>query len=156
MLGVGLKPHITSDGRFALPRIPEPGPDASPVDLAAWAIADALINPVSPEGTIYDLRYINIPVVAYHLARAGIGVVPGQAVIRPVDAPGGHRMWVDVDAPDPCPLDIENTPLSELDMNDPRVRDAIARKAGVPTEPVAPPDGWRVRPSIDLNEEYPA
>lgn len=145
-------PHISPTGRLVLPDIPEPGPHAHPVDKAAWAIADALINPVSPDGAIYDLRFINIPVVAYHLARAGIGVVPGQAVIRPVEAPGGYRQWVDVDAPDPEPVDLDSKPLSELDPNDPRVRELIAARFGAGSNP-PPPDGWRVRPSIKLDEE---
>jgi hypothetical protein len=132
--------------------MPGPAPDASAVDRAAWAIADALINPVSPDGTVYDLRFINIPVVAQHLARAGIGPVAGQAVIRAVDAPGGYRQWVDVDAADPAPVDLDSTPLSELDPNDPRVRELIAARFGTATNP-PPPDGWRVRPSIKLDEE---
>ena len=145
-------PHVTPDGRLVLPQMPGPAPDASAVDLAAWAIADALINPVSPDGTVYDLRFINIPVVAQHLARAGIGPVAGQAVIRAVDAPGGYRQWVAVDAPDPAPVDLESTPLAELDPNDPRVRELIAARFGAATNP-PPPDGWRVRPSIKLDEE---
>lgn len=135
--------------------MPGPRPDATPVDRAAWAIADALINPVSPDGTIYDLRFINIPVVAQHLARAGIGPVAGQAVIRAVDAPGGYRQWADINTPEPAPVDIDNTPISQLDLTDPQVREALARKAGVATESVPPPDGWRVRPSIKLDEECP-
>lgn len=125
-----MQPHLSSNG-LVLPHIPEPGPDAHPLDRAMWAIADALMNPVSPDGTIYDLAFINIPVVARHLARAGIGPVAGQAVIRAHDAPGGYRQWIDVDAPNPEP----------------------------PTEPAGdrefppPPDGWRVRPSIKLDEE---
>ena len=124
-------PHVTADGRLVLPHIPEPGPDGHPLDIAMWAIADALTNPVSPDGTIYDLRFINIPVLARHLARAGIGPVADQAVIRPVDAPGGYRQWVDVDAPDPEPSE----PVD-------------------PREFPLPPDGWRVRPSIKLDEEF--
>lgn len=146
-------PQISPDGRLVLPHIPAPGPDAPAVDRAAWAIADALINPVSPDGTIYDLRFINIPVVAQHLARAGFGPVAGQAVIRAVDAPGGYRQWVDVTATDPTPVDVRNTPISQLDMSDPRVREAVAQEAGVGSAPVPPPDGWRVRPSIKLDEE---
>ena len=119
-----------------------------------WAIADALMNPVSPDGTVYDLRFVNIPVIARHLARAGIGPVADQAVIRPVDAPGGYRQWVDVNAPDPGPVDLANTPLSELDPDDPRVRELIAQRFGGETAaPPPPPDGWRVRPSIKLDEE---
>lgn len=146
-------PHVSPDGRLVLPPIPEPDP-GDRVAVAAWAIADALINPVSPDGTRYDLRFINIPVVAWHLARAGIGPVAGQAVIRPVDAPGGYRQWVDVDATDPGPIDLVNTPLSELDPNDPRVRELIAQRFGGQTAaPPPPPDGWRIRPSIKLDEE---
>ena len=145
-----MQPHLGNNG-LVLPHIPEPGPDAHPLDRAMWAIADALINPVSPDGTIYDLRFVNIPVLARHLARAGIGVVPGQAVIRPHDAPGGYRQWIDVDEPDPEPIDLDNTPLSELDPNDPRVRERVAQRFGGEFTP--PPDGWRVRPSIKLDEE---
>lgn len=143
-------PYINALGQLKLPEIPEPGPHAHPLDKAMWAIADALMNPVSPDGTIYDLRYVNIPVLARHLARAGIGPVAGQAVIRPVDAPGGYRQWVDIDAPDPeSSADLESTPLSELDPNDPRVQELVAARFG----DHRPPDGWRVRPSIKLDEE---
>lgn len=139
-------PHIDSRGRLVLPDIPEPGPDAHPLDQAMWAIADALRNPVSPDGTIYDLRFVNIPVIARHLARAGIGPVAGQAVIRGVEAPGGYRQWIDVDAPDPQPVDPD----------DPRVREAVARRFGNnDVTPPAPPQGWRVRPSIKLDEGVP-
>lgn len=149
-----MQPHLSPTGRLVLPTIPEPGPDGHPLDKAMWAIADALRNPVSPDGTIYDLRFVNIPVLARHLARAGIGPVAGQAVIRPVDAPGGYRQWVDVDAVDPGPVDLDKTPLSELDPNDPRVQAAVAEKFGGQTAaPPSPPDGWRVRPSIKLDEE---
>lgn len=145
-------PYINALGQLKLPEIPEPGPHAHPLDKAMWAIADALINPVSPDGTIYDLRYVNIPVLARHLARAGIGPVAGQAVIRPHDAPGGYRQWIDIDAPDPEPVDLDNTPLSELDPDDPRVQELIAARFGAGSNP-PPPDGWRVRPSIKLDEE---
>lgn len=148
-----MKPHLTDSGRLVLPHIPEPGPDAHPLDKAMWAIADALINPVSPDGTIYDLRFVNIPVIARHLARAGIGPVAGQAVIRPHDAPGGYRQWVDADAPDPGPIDINHTPISELDPNDPRVQDALAKRFGGDFKQPPPPAGWRVRPSIKLAED---
>lgn len=94
-----MQPHIDVHGRLVLPEIPEPGPEAHPIDKAMWAIADALNCPVSPDGTIYDLRFVNIPVIARHLARAGIGPVAGQAVIRASDAPGGYRQWIDVDGP---------------------------------------------------------
>ena len=149
-----MQPHLSPTGRLVLPHIPEPGPHGHPLDKAMWAIADALRNPVSPDGTIYDLRFVNIPVLARHLARAGIGPVADQAVIRPVDAPGGYRQWVAVDAPDPGPVDLDNTPLSELDPNDPRVRELVAQRFGGETAaPPKPPDGWRVRPSIKLDEE---
>lgn len=146
-------PYVNAHGRLVVPEIKGPGPDASQIDRAAWAIADALNSPVSPQGTVYDLRFVNIPVIAYHLARAGIGPVEGQAVIRGVDAPGGYRQWVGVDDPDPELIDIENTPISQLDPEDPRVKAMIARRFGgdqFKTPP--PPDGWRVRPSINLEE----
>lgn len=147
-------PHLDQLGRLVLPHIPEPGPHGHPLDKAMWAIADALRNPVSPDGTIYDLRFVNIPVLARHLARAGIGPVADQAVIRAVDAPGGYRQWVAVDAPDPQSVDLNNTPLSELDPDDPRVRELVAQRFGGETAaPPKPPDGWRVRPSIKLDEE---
>lgn len=145
-----MQPHLGPNG-LVLPHIPEPGPDAHPLDRAMWAIADALMNPVSPDGTIYDLRFVNIPVLARHLARAGIGPVAGQAVIRPFDAPGGYRQWFDVDAPDPQSADVDQLSLADLDPNDPRAREAVARKFG--GEIPKPPDGWRVRPSIKLDEE---
>ncbi|MGV0748389.1 hypothetical protein, partial [Mycolicibacter minnesotensis] len=58
-------------GRFLLPEIPEPGPDAHPIDKAMWAIADALNCPVSPDGTIYYLRFVGrrLP-TACHRGRA--------------------------------------------------------------------------------------
>lgn len=150
-----MKPHIDIHGRLALPHIPEPGPDAHPLDKAMWAIADALTCPVSPEGTIYDLRFVNIPMIARHLARAGMGPVAGQAVIRPVDAPGGYRQWIDIDAPDPAPVDLDNAAVSELDPDDPRVRALLAERfGGTDFAPPPPPDGWQVRPSIKLAEDY--
>lgn len=54
-----MQPHIDVHGRLVLPEIPEPGPDAHPIDKAMWAIADALNYPVSPDGTIYDLRFVD-------------------------------------------------------------------------------------------------
>lgn len=106
-----------------------------------WAIADPLDCSVSPEGTIYDLRFVNIPVIARHLARAGLGPVAGQAVIPPVDAPGGYRQWVDIDAPDPTPVDVDNTPLSDLDPDDPRVRALLAERFGGADFAPPPPPG---------------
>ncbi len=106
-----------------------------------WAFADPLDCSVSPEGTIYDLRFVNIPVIARHLARAGIGPVAGQAVIRPVDAPGSYRQWIDIDAPDPTPVDVDNTTLSDLDPDDPRVRALLAERFGGADFAPPPPPG---------------
>ncbi|TXI57349.1 phage gene 29 protein family protein [Mycolicibacter arupensis] len=94
-----MQPHINIHSQLNLPEIPEPGPNAHPRAKAVGHCRSPGL--LSPEATIYDLRFVNIPVIARHLARAGLGPVAGQAVIRPVDAPGGYRQWVDIDAPDP-------------------------------------------------------
>lgn len=100
-----------------------------------YAIADALQYPVDHRGRRYDVRYL-IPVLSYHLARAGCVVDPQRAVIKPRRLPPTPGVvedaieWVPVDAPDSIEDELAGATLDDLDRLSPAARAELIRRLG--------------------------
>lgn len=126
-----------------------------PIQQAVYDIGDALEYPVDRLGNHYDLRYL-IPILAWHLPRAGIGKVPGLAVIKRRVMSNGMVEWVSLDAPDEPPDPLAGMTFEELANGTPEQRALAARR--LQGEPEAPADldaavPWHVKTNIQIDEE---
>jgi hypothetical protein len=131
-------------------------PDLQPVQEAVYLIDQMLDNPVDKHGHHYDLRWLK-PLLAWHLARCGLGLVEGQAVVKRREYPNGYVEWVPIDAPDLPPDPLDGLSLADLAQLPAEQRDAAIRRlqAG-DSGPVADPDDripWKVRTNIRIDEE---
>lgn len=136
-------------------------PGETPQEAAARAIATALQYPLDPHGRAYDVRYL-VPVLSYHLARAGIGPVDGQAVIKPRKLPPTPGCfedaveWVHVSAPDGIEDELVGVTLDDVGRLSPAARAEFVRRAGGNPAVVAQPDldahaPWHVQTSIQFD-----
>jgi hypothetical protein len=137
-------------------------PEDTPQGKAMAALGEALQYPVDPHGRVYDVRYL-APVLAYHLARAGIGPVEGQAVIKPRKLPPSPGVyedaieWVHVSAPDGIEDELVGATLDDLNRLSPAARAEFVRRAGGNPGVVAQPDldartPWHVQTNIQFDD----
>ncbi|QIG61804.1 hypothetical protein SEA_JULIETTE_25 [Mycobacterium phage Juliette] len=153
------------------PKIKEPA--RNQLSDAMYAIAEALQYPTDHRGRRYDVRYL-IPVLSYHLARAGFGPVEGQAVIKPRKVPpppeyDGTKWgegwdaveWVPLDAPESIDDELAGATIDDLDRLSPAARaELIRRLGGTPAEGTAPAPTdldertpWHVETSIQFDDD---
>lgn len=130
--------------------------DQQPAQEACWLIDQMLDNPVDMHGHHYDLRYLK-PLLSFHLARCGLGLVEDQAIVKRREYANGYVEWVPLDAPDMPPDPLDGLSLADIAQLPAEQRDAAIRKlqAGE-AGPVADPDSkipWKVRTNIVIDEE---
>lgn len=146
------------------PKLPE-RKRGNPLSDAMYDLADALKYPVDTRGRVYDVSFL-LPVLAYHLARAGAYIDPDRAVIksrRLPPAPGvidGAVEWVSVNAPDRVNDELTGATLDDLDSLSPAARAELIRRLGGDTavaeqintnlDERAP---WHVETSIQFDDE---
>ncbi|ASR86760.1 minor tail protein [Mycobacterium phage Findley] len=144
-----------------------PYEEMSPRAQAMHDIADALQYPVDNMGRRYDVRYL-IPVLAFHLARAGCIVDPELALIKPRRLPPSPGViedaveWVDVNAEDSIDDELAGATLDDLDRLSPAARAELIRRLGgdgtkvAEAEADAPLDDrtpWHVETSIQFDDD---
>ena len=147
-----------------LPVVNEPV-NKTPLQQAMYDIADAMVYPVDNHGRVYDLRYL-IPVLSYHLARAGCVIDPARAVIKKrtlASAAGvmeGAVEWVPLWMEDTIEDQIAKVKtVDDIDSLSPAAKaEFMRRKFGVDAPVSAPdecvPEGspWRVETSIRFED----
>lgn len=154
---------------IVIPELHEiPEDEQTPLQRAMYAIAEALQYPVDNLGRVYDVRYL-IPVLAFHLARAGMGRVDGQAVIKPRRIPPGPQVvedaieWVPLDAPDSIAEELASvTSIQDLQHLSPQaraiaVRDLLggsdqATAQAAAQVPLDDKPGWHTQTSIQFDD----
>ncbi|AVO21962.1 minor tail protein [Mycobacterium phage Adonis] len=139
-----------------LPDVPDHVPGANSTVDAMYDIAEALTYPVDSRGRRYDVRFL-LPVIAYHLARAGCVVDPARAVIKKRRLPptGGVVEdavdWVPLDAPDSIEDELDGATLDDLPHLSAAAQAEFRRRAlGEPPAPTAVDDQ-----GVDLDERAP-
>lgn len=154
---------------IVIPELHEiPEDERDPLQRAMYEIAEALQYPVDNLGRVYDVRYI-IPVLAFHLARAGMGRIAGQAVIKPRRVPPGAQVvedaieWVPLDAPDTVAEELARvTSVNDLQHLSPQARaiairdllggsDQAAAQAAAQV-PLDDKPGWHTQTSIQFDD----
>lgn len=142
-----------------LPRITEVE-NRTPIQQALYDIADAMEYPIDNSGYRYDFRWL-IPALSYHLARAGIGRIDGQAVIKKRHLPGGYIDWVPVNAPDTLEDELAGATLDDLPNLSAAAQAEFRRRADPGrADEVHDPDAdldakvpWRVQPCIRFEDQ---
>lgn len=144
------------------PKLPERPTDG--VAATLYDIADALRYPVDNHGRVYDVRFL-IPVLAFHLARAGCIIDPARATIKPRLLPPTPGViedaieWVPIDAPDTIEDELAGVTIDDIDRLSPTARAALIRRLGgqAPDLGQQPnPDQqtlWHVETSIHIDQE---
>lgn len=129
-------------------------PDQYPMQDAIDLIDQMLDNPVDMHGNHYDLRYLK-PLLAFHFARCGLGLVEGQAVIKRREYANGYVEWVALDAPDVAPNPMDGMTLADLQQLPAEQRDAAIRRlqAGADVGDADDRIPWKVRTNIHIDEE---
>ncbi|APD18192.1 minor tail protein [Mycobacterium phage Hammy] len=151
-----------------LPEVPEHVPGADPMADAMYDIAEALHYPVDSRGRRYDVRYM-LPVIAFHLARAGCVVDPARAVIKQRRMPPTPGVvedaveWVHVDEPDTIEDELAGATLDDLPRLSAAARAEFIRRATgePPAEPVVDDQDvnldartpWHVETSIVFDDD---
>lgn len=131
----------------------------TPIQQAMWDIADALEQPVF-QGRHYDFRFM-IPIISAHLARAGIGKIEGQAIVKKRRLPDGYVDWVPVHQPDTVEDELAGATLADLPNLSQAAQAEFRRRANPDSagEPLNPDlDSqipWRVEPCIRFDDEDP-
>ena len=131
---------------------------------AMYDIAEALHYPVDSQGRVYDVRYM-LPVLSYHLARAGCRVDPQRAIVKPRRLPPTPGVvedaveWVPVGAPDSVYDELAGATVDDLDRLSPAARAEVIRRLGGEAPPVEPElderAGWHVQTHIHFDDEEP-
>lgn len=150
-----------------LPKPPElpPRPEGDSMEATMYAIADLLRYPVDSKGRVYDCQFL-MPILAFHLARAGCVIDPSRAIIKArllPPAPGvidGAVEWVSVNAPDGIEDELVGATIDDLDRLSPAARAELMRRLG--GDPAKVPDyrpdqlddraPWRVETSIHFDD----
>lgn len=151
----------------SLPKPPElpPRPEGDSMEATMYAIADLLRYPVDSKGRVYDCQFL-MPILAFHLARAGCVIDPSRAIIKArllPPAPGvidGAVEWVSVNAPDGIEDELVGATMDDLDRLSPAARAELMRRLG--GDPAKVPDyrpdqlddraPWRVETSIHFDD----
>lgn len=109
-----------------------------------YDIAEALQYPCDSRGRRYDVRFL-LPVIAFHLARAGCVVDPGRAVIKKRRLPPTAGVvedaveWVSIDEPDTIDDELDGATLEDLPSLSAAARAEFIRRARIASgEDVAP------------------
>ncbi|ASR85524.1 minor tail protein [Mycobacterium phage Krueger] len=141
-----------------LPEVPEHVPGVDPTADAMYDIAEALQYPVDSRGRRYDVRYL-LPVIAFHLARAGCVVDPARAQIKKRRMPPTPGVvedaveWVPVDAPDSIEDELYGATLDDLPHLSAAARAEFIRRAT--GEPPAPEPVVADDQAVDLHARTP-
>ena len=150
-----------------LPKLPEipPRPTGDSIQAAMYDIADALRYPVDNRGRIYDVRFL-LPIIAFHLARAGAVIDPQRAVIKARRLPPTPGViedaveWVSPDAPDSIDDELAGATIADIDRLSSAARAELIRRLGGDGEKAAANDPnlddrapWRVETSIHFDDE---
>jgi hypothetical protein len=155
----------------ALPKLPTlpPRPEGDSLQATMYAIADVLRYPQDSKGRVYDVTFL-MPILAFHLARAGCVIDRDRALIKArllPPAPGvieGAVEWVSVHAPDGIEDELDGATLDDLDRLSPAARAELMRRLGgdPATVPGYNPDvvpqlddraPWHVETSIHFDDE---
>jgi hypothetical protein len=118
-------------------------------------IGDALQYPVDNQGRRYDVRFL-IPMLAYHLARAGLRIMPEAAVIKPrrlTPRPGvidDAIEWVALDAPNSIDDELAGATVDDIGRLSPAARAEFIRRLGGDGTKVDVPE-----PDADLDARTP-
>ncbi|AEL19678.1 minor tail protein [Mycobacterium phage Edugator] len=157
----------------APPKIPERQHD--PLSDAMYDIAEALQYPQDSRGRTYDVRYL-IPILSFHLARAGAVIDPDRAIIRKQAVPPPAEIagtglaegwdairWVHPDEPQSVEDELRGATLDDLPRLSPEARAEFLRRAGGDPKPPAPQlnndvdldarTPWHVETSIHFDED---
>lgn len=155
------------------PKIPERQHD--PLSDAMYDIAEALQYPVDSRGRTYDVRYL-IPILSFHLARAGAVIDPDRAIIRKQAVPPPAELvgtgmgegwdavrWVHPDEPQSVEDELRGATLDDLPGLSPAARAEFLRRAGGTPEDAAPQPineaefdartPWHVETAIHFDED---
>jgi hypothetical protein len=145
-----------------LPKPPEirERPTGDGLDAAMYDLADALRYPVDSRGRVYDVRFL-LPILAFHLARAGAYVDPSRAIIKGRRLPPTPGVfddaveWVSVDAPDSIDDELAGKTIDDVAALSPAARAELIRRLGGETPSMEPATGalWSVQPSIQFDDE---
>jgi len=148
-----------------MPRLKPPA--EGELAAAMYDIADALRSPVDHRGRRYDVKFL-VPILSFHLARAGFRKVEGKAVIKPRRVPPPPEYentkwgegwdaieWVPIDAEPSIEDELATATLADLDRLSPAARDEVLRRLGAKRDAPQPAYDnvpWRVEPSIHFDD----
>lgn len=149
-----------------IPRLPKlpPRPEGDSLEATMYDLADALRYPVDHRGRVYDVRFL-LPILAYHLARAGAVIDPSRAVIKARRLPPTPGVvedaieWVSRDAPDRIDDELAGATIDDIDRLSPAARAELIRRLGGDASAVTEqqPDldartPWHVETNIHFDE----
>lgn len=145
--------------------VPTRNPIADDIDAAMREIAELLQYPVDHRGRVYDCKFL-IPILSFHLARAGVRWHPDIAVIkkrRLPPTPGVYEdavEWVHPNAPDSIEDELHGATMEDLGRLSAAARAELIRRLGGNPDPVAAQDPdldsrtpWQVQTNIQFDEE---
>lgn len=149
-----------------LPPLPNPPKIPARADGALsdamYDLADALRYPVDSRGRVYDVKFM-LPVLAFHLARAGAVIDPARAVIKARRLPPTPGVvedaveWVGVNEPDSVDDELADATIADVDNLSPTARAALLRRLGVaPDDQTTDLDGrtpWHVETTIHFDDD---
>ncbi|QNJ58246.1 hypothetical protein SEA_ELLIE_21 [Mycobacterium phage Ellie] len=151
------------------PEVPEHVPGVNSTADAMYDIAEALQYPIDSQGRRYDVRFL-LPVIAFHLARAGCVVDPARAVIKKRRMPLTPGVvedaveWVPIDAEDTIEDELHGATLDDLPHLSAAARAEFIRRAtGAPVVAAEDQDvdldartPWHTETSIVFDDDEPA
>lgn len=154
---------------MTLPKLPSlpvlPPRSTDELSEAMYEIAEVLTYPVDNRGRVYDVRFM-LPMLAFHLARAGVRVHPDAAIIKKRRLPPSAGVvedaveWVGVNEPDSIDDELADATIADVDRLSPAARAELLRRLGIATAD-APADvdnldgrvSWHVETSIQFDDE---